>query len=164
MLLGTLGGCAPSSAGDAVSTVITDTLVGAPVGVTVRVAAGTATLAAGSWCEAAPGTCAELAHTVLALRPAVLTEPLWRMAAEHTRGKRKSTWDKHTKTRAGGKEKKDGRMRFSHGEDDNGKAKKEAAQRKKEEEKRKKEEARLKKEEARIQREADKRNKEAKRK
>lgn len=99
--------------------------------------------------------------SALALSPTVLPEVRWMMAAEHTKGKRPSSWDKHTKTRAGGKEKKDERMRFSHGEDDNKKEKKEVAKRKKDEEKQQKEEARLKKEEARIKKEEARRKKES---
>ncbi|MFP2958769.1 hypothetical protein ACLEPN_13205 [Myxococcus sp. 1LA] len=172
VLLGALGGCTPTASGDAVSTVrwetggnwmagaVTDTVVGAPIGATVRVAASTATLAAGTWCEAAPSACADLARPALALSPTALSESLWLMAKEHTSGKRKSTWDKHTKTRSGGKEKKDDRMRFSQGEDDGkGKAKREKAQDDKEKAKKAKEDARQQKEEERIQREAEKREK-----
>ncbi|ABF88733.1 putative lipoprotein [Myxococcus xanthus DK 1622] len=173
VLLGALGGCTQASSGDATSTVrwgnggrwaagaMTDAVVGAPVGATVSAVVGTTTLAAGAYCEASPAACSEVPRSVLSLSPTMLPGARWMLAAEHTKGKRSSTWDKHTKTRSGGKEKKDDRMRFSHGADDSNKEKKEEAKRKKEEEKRQKEEARLKKEEERIKREEDRRKKES---
>ncbi|AKQ70076.1 hypothetical protein A176_006988 [Myxococcus hansupus] len=165
VLLGALGGCTRAAPGDAVSTAswghasgwvvgaVTDAAVGAPMGATVKAAGGMATLAATA--------CSDLSRPVLALSATVLTGAQWSMAAEHTKGKRKSSWDKHTKTRSGGKEKKDSRMRFNQGADDNSKQKKEEAARKKEAEKQKKEEARQKKEAERIEREEAQRKKES---
>ena len=173
VLLGALGGCTQAAPGDAVSTAswghagrwvagaVTDSVVGAPMGATLKTAGDAATRAATVYCESTPSACSSLPRTVLALSSTVLPDAHWVLAAEHTKGKRKSSWDKHTKTRAGGKERKDDRMRFSHGADDNSKQKKEEAARKKEAEKQKKEEARQKKEAERIEREEARRKKES---
>lgn len=128
VLLGALGSATSSAhwgnGGRWAAGVIADAVVGAPVGATVSAVVGTTTLAASAYCETSPGACSDIPRSALALSPTVLPEARWMMAAEHTKGKRPSSWDKHTKTRSGGKEKKDDRMRFSHGEDDSSRKKK----------------------------------------
>lgn len=115
VLLGVLGGATSSArwgnGGRWAAGVISDAVVGAPVGATVSAVVGTTALVASAYCEASPGACADIPRSALALSPTVLPEVRWMMAAEHTKGKRPSSWDKHTKTRSGGKEKKEAAKR-----------------------------------------------------
>ncbi|WP_246137862.1 RHS repeat-associated core domain-containing protein [Myxococcus llanfairpwllgwyngyllgogerychwyrndrobwllllantysiliogogogochensis] len=84
--------------------------VGGPVGALVGAAVGTAAVGILAYCATHPGACPSIPWPGSTVDEPVTTATppnVCPMSAEHTKGKRPSTWDKHTKKRPGGKEKKD---------------------------------------------------------